>query len=249
MVGAKSYHYFFMDSKFQVSVISSTPDPQKVIYCAMHQDYSGEYIKDTTKDERMCGQIIVDNLLKGDRGHYGCCEHPSITFSCGYFPHSVMQQARTHRVGVTFDVQSYRYTSGNVIAVAEDKIAVQEAFYLRPSGNYRDREGSNYHYSVEQRSRDILYCKRAAIQYKEDVANGMPLEMARGKLPFDYRQHFIVSFNVRSLMHFLDLRAKKDAQLEIQQLCELMWPSFAEWVPDIANWYKEHRKGKARLAP
>ena len=34
-----------------------------------------------------------------------CLEHPQITFNVGYFPHSMMQQVRTHRVGVSFDVQ------------------------------------------------------------------------------------------------------------------------------------------------
>jgi len=77
----------------------------------------------------------------------------------------------------------------------------------------------------------------------------MSEEHARGMLPFDYRQHFVVTFNMRSLMHFLDLRAKKDAQLEIQQLCELMMPHFLEWSPAIARWYQFTRLGKGRLAP
>ncbi|XDE62527.1 FAD-dependent thymidylate synthase [Arthrospira platensis BEA 1257B] len=55
--------------------------------------------------ELEAGEIIVKRLLAGERGHYGPLEHPSITFNCGYFPHSVMQQARTHRVGISFDVQ------------------------------------------------------------------------------------------------------------------------------------------------
>ncbi|MEO0844696.1 MAG: FAD-dependent thymidylate synthase, partial [Cyanobacteria bacterium J06643_5] len=79
--------------------------------------------------------------------------------------------------------------------------------------------------------------------------NGISEEHIRGKMPFDYRQHFIVSLNLRSLMHFLDMRNKKDAQLEIQKLCELMLIHFENWVPDIAKWYKSHRLGKARLAP
>jgi thymidylate synthase ThyX len=35
---------------------------------------------------------------------------------------------------------------------------------------------------------------------------------ARGILPFDYRQHFVVSFSLRAFLHFLDLRAKLDAE-------------------------------------
>jgi len=50
-------------------------------------------------------------------------------------------------------------------------------------------------------------------------------------------------------MHFLDLRSKKDAQLEIQILCQLMWVHFQEWVPQIAEWYQKNRLGKAKLSP
>jgi thymidylate synthase (FAD) len=50
-------------------------------------------------------------------------------------------------------------------------------------------------------------------------------------------------------MHFLDLRSKKDAQLEIRQLCDGIWPHFENWVPEIAEWYRENRWGKARLSP
>jgi len=68
-------------------------------------------------------------------------------------------------------------------------------------------------------------------------------------LPFDYRQHFVVTFNLRSLMHFLDLRGKADAQIEIHQMCQLMMPHFAEWIPPVHDWYTKNRWGKARLAP
>jgi thymidylate synthase (FAD) len=59
----------------------------------------------------------------------------------------------------------------------------------------------------------------------------------------------VVSFNLRSLLHFMDLRAKRDAQLEIQQLCDLMWPHLESWAPEIASWYGTSRLHKARLAP
>jgi thymidylate synthase (FAD) len=77
----------------------------------------------------------------------------------------------------------------------------------------------------------------------------MAEEQARGILPFDYRQHFVVSFSLRAFLHFLDLRAKLDAQQEIRQLCELMFPHLESWAPQIAVWYKATRYGKARLAP
>jgi thymidylate synthase (FAD) len=177
-----------------------------------------------------------------------CLEHPQIVFNCGYFPHSVMQQARTHRIA-SFDVQSLRYTGLRFLDVVTGKRDIEEVFYLRPVGDYEDRQGKKYHYSAEQRKADLEWCFEAVKRYSLDIQAGMSEEHARGKLPFDYRQHFIVSFNLRSLMHFLDLRGKKNAQLEIQKLCDLMWVHFENWTPEIADWYAKNRLGKAKLSP
>ena len=144
---------------------------------------------------------------------------------------------------------SFRYTSNQFLEVAEGKKDIEDVFYLRPVGYYADRQGKKYYYSPEKRAADLQWCLDAARQYKIDFDSGMSEEHIRGKMPFDYRQHFVVSFNLRSLMHFLDLRAKKDAQLEIQKLCDLMVPHFQDWAPEIASWYITNRLGKARLSP
>jgi thymidylate synthase (FAD) len=178
-----------------------------------------------------------------------CLEHPQIILNCGYFPHSVMQQARTHRVGVSFDVQSMRYTGDRICKAANGELDLEDVFYLRPPGHYSDRKGRKYEYTSHQRYEDLHLCTIAAKRYRDLISAGFAEEHARGILPFDYRQHFVVSFNARSFMHFLDLRAKLDAQLEIRQLCDLMWPHLQDWAPQIAEWYQQSRLHKARLAP
>ncbi len=89
--------------KFRIEVIAATENPQQVVWNAMHQDYSEGFVYDSidrTPDEQKAGELVVKHLLAGNRGHYGCLEHPQITFNVGYFPHSMMQQVRTHRVGM-----------------------------------------------------------------------------------------------------------------------------------------------------
>ena len=144
---------------------------------------------------------------------------------------------------------SFRYTGNQFIHVAEGKKDIEDVFYLRPVDYYTDRQGKKYYYSPEQRAADLQWCLEAAKRYKADFEAGMSEEHARGKMPFDYRQHFVVSFNLRSFLHFCDLRNKKDAQLEIQKLCEMMWIHLEDWTPAIAQWYEKSRLGKARLAP
>ncbi|MEB3362306.1 MAG: FAD-dependent thymidylate synthase, partial [Synechococcaceae cyanobacterium] len=176
-------------------------------------------------------------------------EHPQITFNVGWFPHSVMQQARTHRVGVSFDVQSGRYTGQRIIDAAAGRRDLEEVFYLRPVGDYSDRQGKRYQYTEEMRNIDLARCFDAAAHYAHQIRHGMAEEQARGLIPFDVRQHFVVSFSLRALLHFLDLRRKLDAQEEIRHLCDLMWPHMQRWAPEVAGWYQEKRWGRARLAP
>jgi thymidylate synthase (FAD) len=240
-----------MDPRFRVECLNATPNPQRTIWWAMHQDYSEDFVfDDDPPAEDEAGRIAVKRLLAGERGHYGPLEHPQITFACGWFPHSVMQQARTHRVGVSFDVQSLRYTGERVCAAARGELHMEDVFYLRPVGTYTDREGKRYEYSKHHRSDDLVLLRSVAWHYLFRVEHdGFAEEHARGLLAFDIRQHFVVSFSLRALLHFCDLRAKLDAQLEIRQLCELLLPHLRSWCPEIAGWYESTRMGKARLAP
>lgn len=238
--------------RFTVEIISQTPNPQQTIYAAMHQDYAEGFVaheRELWPSEERCGELIVNNLLKGGRGHYGPLEHPQIVLNVGWFPHSTMQQIRTHRVGVSFDVQSFRYTGKRILDVVEGERDVEEVFYLRPVGSYSDRQGKKYDYTTAQRQQDITWCLEASRRYKERIEQGFAEEHARGLIPFDIRQHWIMSANVRSLMHLLDLRWKADAQLEAQKMCEVIWPHFQAWTPTIADWYENNRLKKARLAP
>ena len=234
---------------------------QQVIWAAMHQCYSPRYVWEEIQDGEMpddetAGASVVNNLLKGDRGHYGPIEEMGITVACGYIPHSVMQQLRTHRIAVTFDCQSMRYSSQNIIDAASDEDwepsgPLESAFYLRPLGRYCDRRGKRYEYTEELRSYDLRSCHRAAENYRNRVVGlGFSEEHARGMLPFDYRQHFMVSFNnIRSLWHMLDLRLKADAQLEAQWLMDAIAETTAPIAPSLWEWYCETRAKKARLAP
>ena len=242
------------DPFFKVTTIAATPCPQQTVWAAMHQDYSERCVSDEIEegkmpDEQRAGEICVKRLLAGERGHYGPLEHPQITLSVRGFNHGTMQQARTHRVGVSFDVQSMRYTGDRICRAARGEVPIEEVFYLRPAGYYSDRQGKKYLYTEHQRGKDLILCEEAANRYEQLILGGFAEEHARGILPFDYRQHFVVSFSLRAFLHFLDLRAKLDAQEEIRALCELMLPCLRDWTPEFAEWYEKTRLHKARLAP
>ncbi len=144
---------------------------------------------------------------------------------------------------------SFRYTGSRILDVVNSKTDVEDVFYLRPVGSYTDRQGKKYDYTEALRQEDIEWCVQGCKRYKTRIDQGFSEEHARGLIPFDVRQHWVLSANVRSLMHLLDLRWKADAQLEAQKLCEAIWPQFQAWVPAIAQWYEDNRLKKARLSP
>jgi thymidylate synthase (FAD) len=486
-----------MDSRFKVEVVSFTPNPQQIAYAAMHQDYAEEFVlddRDRWPDEAKAGELIVKYLLQGGRGHYGPLEHPQIILNFGYFPHSVMQQMRTHR-NVSFDVQclaadteitfddpvkldshsketigelyklwaagetavrdrmrkmplrvlnedtgrfevshlknilcsgiqsiyrlsltdgktldctinhrlftvkgwqtmanavelvtddqgnvlnfkktcevmcngvvldklisqnlieegqvthvvsplpnpplskgrepnpglavlpspyegegvgvrfatqnatfqiappyvnsqpcqsqsliahpvqiinveylglqmtydlevedpwhnfvangivvhnSFRYTGSRIIEVVEGKLDLEEVFYLRPVGAYNDRQGKKYEYTAAQRQEDLAWCLEGCKRYAERIQQGLSEEHARGLIPFDVRQHWVMSGNARSIMHLLDIRGKFDVQMETRVMTEMMFEKFQEWMPEISAWYEKNRWRKGTLAP
>lgn len=260
------------DDLVAVTTLRSTPEPSQLVFAALRQDYSHEPVRNLVlPPEKDCGKRVIENLLTGNKGHFGPLEHPHITVATEFFPHSTMQQIRTHRVAISVDCQSFRYTSKGVESVVGgldqdlDQIVIEtldngcqkvaggedphKIFYLSPVGTYRDRSGSKWVYSEAERQEDLLYCIESAKRYTRKRQQGCPPERARSIIPFDVRQHWVLTVNARSLMHLLDLRWKADAQLECQWFASLLFDRFSEWMPEVASWYSEARGKKAILSP
>ena len=144
---------------------------------------------------------------------------------------------------------SFRYTGQRIQDVVEGKQDLEDVFYLRPVGTYTDRQGKKYEYTTEQRQQDLDWCLQGCHRYAERIGQGLSEEHARGLIPFDVRQHWVMSANARSLMHLLDIRGKFDVQAETRVMTELMFERFQQWMPDVAAWYEKTRWRKGPLAP
>lgn len=238
------------DKNLQVEVLQCYSVPEQVVYQAAKCDYSETPIhQQEIPFSSKCGEWIVDRLLANDKGHWGPLEHPAITFSVSGYVHNVPMQARTHRVGISFDVQSQRYTGKRVLKVASGELCPDHVFYVRPPGFYTNRYGKKYEWTFEDYNDELSFiyegCKRYAAKYEK----GMCEEHIRDYLAQAIRQNFVVSFNLRSVLHFIDLRAKMDAQLEIQALCEQIGPHLERWAPNVWKYYVERRLHRAKLSP
>lgn len=246
----KASDLLVLDKRLEVVKLQCYPIPELVVWQAAKNDYSEIPIHEAVAPTpAKCGEWVVTELLQNDRGHWGPLEHPQITFSCSGFVHNVMVQARTHRIGTSWDVQSQRYTAKRVLKVATGEMDPEDVFYVRPVGLYTNRKGKKYEVTQDWRQRKL---DLSVIQSKEfacDYEMGMCEEDIRNFLPQAIRQNFVVSFNLRSVLHFLDLRAKLDAQIEIQSLCWAMMPILKAWAPFVWDYYESKRLCKARLSP
>ena len=112
-----------------------------------------------------------------------------------------------HRIGVSINAESARYKE-----LKDDK-------YLVP----RD-------WSLEEQAKYIAFMEDALMRYHDTlerlVAGGMnrkrAKESARFYLPYGNQVTMDLMFNWRSFTHFLGLRMKQDAQLEVRDLAKKM---------------------------
>lgn len=271
----------------RVDTISYTPNPQTVCYMAMHQDYSEGYVveemfqpwgenfwnlaedpdvkdpinPDSFLTEQKAGKRVIEKCAKFR--HFGPLEHPQIVVGVKGFPHTMIQQLRTHRTGISFDVQSGRYTGVRLIdaherlkltpGLDERFSIVSEVFFIRQGGKYKDRfsHGIDWELSNEVKFELVSHFSDVLRKYYIGTKEmGMPPEMARDLyVPYSVRQNFVLSCNLRTALHLLEMRYKKDASLECQWFSHLFYEVLEKWAPEIMDWWLEERGFKNQIAP
>lgn len=232
----------------QVKRVAAYECPQQVAFIALHNDYSEDFVSSTSLCEDRCGELAVERLLIGGKGHYGPLEHSHLTLSM-QADHNTIMQLRTHRIGLSFDIQSMRYSGVRVEKVASGELQVDDVFYVRPPGKYRDRQGDPYEWTEDDAEEFRALALSSAIDYAALRARGVAEEHARHALITSYYQNAVVTGNVRSWFHLLEVRLKADAQYEIRTLMELVALEIQRWIPEVYGWWNANRRSKAILAP
>ena len=257
-----------MDSLFRVEIDldASSPNPQRACWKGMHQCVAENLaIDDWIPAEREAGEYTLKNAIKFE--HYSVLRPAYLVLYAEGFPHSVVSQITRHQDSA-FLVQSMRYSGkriydlGKALDAAEAWSSYEQTFtdelmervnkllYFRKPGNkYADRQGKKYAYSVRSYRTLLDKCIDSSIDYRNDIDEGMAEEHARDGLPYNFRQNFMIAGDMQSVFHWMDQRSKADSQLEIRQFAELAMEKIELFCPEFAQWYKEKRYGKARLAP
>lgn len=149
-------------------------------------------------------------------GHTSVLEHAVVTLKVEGISRACLAQLTRHRIGVSPSVESQRYcvTGGDDWYVTPPSIGDIEVYH-----DFMAKCHEEY---------------SEAIQY-----GGIKAEDARYMLPNAAKTKLFLTFNARSLLHFMHLRLDEHAQWEIRELAEMVcdvvsgvdeqWKTLLDW--------------------
>ena len=187
------------------------------------------------------------NYLVRER-HGSPFEHNLMTFYIEA-PIFVFRELATHRIGVSINEESGRYRELRPIFYipGPDRKLVQQG---KP-GSYEFVEGNKAQHDIVAHESKSAY-REAYRRYLAMLEAGIAREVAREVLPVGLFSSAYISFNSRSLMHFLGLRTKHEEatfksspQREIEMLAEKMEAAWADLMPWTHECFNRH----GRVAP
>lgn len=194
----------------KVTLLTHTPEPEKVIACAAKLCYSSKVDIDSLMDSLTpeSTEKFVRKLVS--LGHQSPLEHVSFTFALEGVSRSFLAQITRHRVA-SFSVRSQRYCNeGEFEAVAPIKIKNN-----KEANEKFETIMNNLHEEYNNLQTEF----------------GLPNEDARAILPNACATRMIVTMNVRELWHFFNERCCARAQHEIRMVANEMLKKCREVAP------------------
>ena len=209
----------------QVTLITHTPDPEKVVAAAAKLCYSKASIMDLMdglSDEKTAAFLDKLNGL----GHASPLEHASFTFGIEGISRSCLAQLTRHRIASP-SVQSQRYvdmsTAEMVVppAIAEDGEAYEAFSQAIRSSKYAY---DHLHKVLEDKHTEELMIQDSTLsEHTARIkASKMANEDARFVLPEACQTRLMLTMNARELNAFFKLRCCNRAQWEIRRVAEEM---------------------------
>jgi thymidylate synthase (FAD) len=182
-----------------VSLLSHTPDPERVIAAAARLCYAP--IGAAELAEGMSGEE-VERLLKLilKSGHLSVCEHAVFTFAIEGISRACSHQLVRHRVA-SYSQQSQRYVKLNKPPIIVPPAVAGDAGLA---------------------AKFTEAAEAAYADYRELLDAGVEAEDARYLLPQAVETKIVVTMNARELLHFFTLRTCERAQWEIRAMAERM---------------------------
>ena len=198
------------NDNLKVTLIAHTPEPEKIIASAARLCYSSSDIESlmegltTEKTEAFIKKLA-------DLGHQSPLEHCTFTFGIEGVSRSLLAQLTRHRIA-SYSVKSQRYVKENSFQ------------YITPPS-----------ITANENCLDVYdkFMGYAQSVYDALVKLDIPAEDARYILPNACGTQIIMTFNIRSLLNFFELRCCNRAQWEIRQMADTMLGICKEIAPNI----------------
>lgn len=218
----------------KVTLITHTPEPEKIIAAAAKLCYSAaeiDALMDNLTEEKT--EKFLQRLV--DLGHESPIEHVTFTFGIEGVSRALLAQITRHRIA-SFSVQSQRYVKENHFQ------------YVTPPEIASIPQAAQRYQEAMAQAEEHYLALAAILQEKhqaEFLAQGMEekaarsaaekkaIEDARFVLPNACDTKMIVTMNARSLKNFFCLRCCSRAQWEIRDVATQMLFLVKEAAPTL----------------
>lgn len=194
----------------KVTLITHTPEPEKVIAGAAKLCYSSSdigFLMNGLTTEKI--EAFIKKLT--DLGHQSPLEHCSFTFGIEGVSRALSHQLVRHRIA------SYSQKSQRYVKEGRFEYIVPPSIIENPicKGAFED------------------FVKNSQWTYDFLIDNGIPAEDARFVLPNACETKIIVTMNIRTLLHFFEERCCNRAQWEIRYMAYAMLRICKEVAPNL----------------
>ena len=208
----------------KVTLITHTPEPEKVVASAAKLCYSSSDIE-TLMNGLTTEKIEAFIKILTDLGHQSPLEHCSFTFGIEGVSRALTHQLVRHRI----------------------------ASYSQKSQRYVNEDGFKYITPPSIEDDDIMYLEYIKLMkeiqnfYTSAKKRGIPNEDVRFALPNACETKIIVTMNIRTLLHFFTERCCNRAQWEIREMADKMLDICKEVAPNLfANAGASCMRGKCK---
>lgn len=195
-----------------------------------------EDARTSTKFERASNPEKVGLISKLiEEGHWAPFEHAILKFGLDV-PMFVRDQIVRHK-SLSFSIYSLRYSEAQpkFWVPAEDRPLVQ----VGKAMDYRREMGNEAQMMFAKRC--LTDARNTWLDYTEMLDRGITPEVARAVLPTSLYTRMVVTGNLRSWMHFLNLRMDKHAQGEIREVAAQIAGIFVDRFPRTAEAWEATR--------
>ena len=194
----------------KITLITHTPDPEKVIASAAKLCYSSSDIESLMSGlttEKI--EVFIKKLT--DLGHQSPLEHCSFTFGIEGVSRALSHQLVRHRIA------SYSQKSQRYVKEGQFEYIVPPSIIENPicKDAFED------------------FVKNSQWTYDFLIDNGIPAEDARFVLPNACETKIIVTMNIRTLLHFFEERCCNRAQWEIRHMAYAMLRICKDVAPNL----------------